>query len=300
MDLPNVELMVEGTHNDVEFRVVPDFQSMVSSFDTLELSGRLPIKFGHGDTEKDQPFREGMPALGWIERVWIEGNKLMADFVDVPKVVYDAIKAGLYRFVSVELLRNVKAGTRIIPWVLDGVALLGADPPAVGSLKDLQSLTTMSRGLKLQAESRFTFSLGGNTKTMSDENKLRIEVRKLTRDLITTEFNHAIQSGRILPAERERFIKRYGEEGTVELAREWISTAPKPQGYSGPQSGYSPERVTAGRPDEEVVRLTEEYRRQHRKDFGEALDYQTATKHVLKENPTLAERYKTMPDDIWG
>lgn len=91
-----------------------------------------------------------------MSRIYREGEKLLADFVNLPTVVYDAIRSGLYRFVSVELLKNVQAGTREIPWVLDAVALLGADQPAVGTLKDLQSLT-MSRKLAFRARARVAF-----------------------------------------------------------------------------------------------------------------------------------------------
>lgn len=85
------------------------------------------------------------------------GKKLLADFVDMPTSIYDLIKTARYKFVSVELLKNVQAGTRELPWVLNAVALLGADQPAVGTLKDLQSLT-MSRKPVLRARARVAFT----------------------------------------------------------------------------------------------------------------------------------------------
>jgi hypothetical protein len=104
-----------------------------------------------------------------VSRVYREGRKLLADFTDIPKVVYEAIKSGLYKFVSVELLGGVKAGTREIPWVLDAVALLGADPPAVGTLKDLQSLT-MARSSGLQGRARVAFTRDSNPLTGAKPN----------------------------------------------------------------------------------------------------------------------------------
>jgi hypothetical protein len=134
------------------------------------LGGKIPLKFGHNE---DQPLTDGQPALGWVSRVYREGKKLLADFSDLPTVVYEAIRKGLYKFVSVELLGEVQAGTRVIPWVLDAVALLGADPPAVGVLKDLQQLT-MARSSGLQGRARVAFSrdtttTGGHRPTMADE-----------------------------------------------------------------------------------------------------------------------------------
>jgi hypothetical protein len=94
-----------------------------------------------------------------VSRLYRQGSKLLADFDDMPTSIYEMVKAGLYKFVSVELLKNVKADTREIPWVLDAVALLGADQPAVGTLKDLQSLT-MARKLALRARARVAFTRG--------------------------------------------------------------------------------------------------------------------------------------------
>jgi hypothetical protein len=128
-------------------------ESLIASFAHLGLAGRVPLKFGHNDI---QPLTDGQPALGWVSRVYRQGSKLLADFSDVPDVVFEAIRKGLYKFVSVELLKNVQAGTRVIPWVLDAVSLLGADQPAVGTLKDLQSLT-LKRGPQLRASARVAF-----------------------------------------------------------------------------------------------------------------------------------------------
>jgi hypothetical protein len=146
-----------------------DLDEIQRSFDLLGLAGRVPLKFGHND---DQPLTDGQPALGWVGRLYREGKKLLGDFTDLPQVVYDLIKAGRYKFLSVELLGNVKAGSRVIPWVLDAVALLGADQPAIGTLKDLQSLT-MARGSGLQSSVRVALTRatpnGGHKPNMADE-----------------------------------------------------------------------------------------------------------------------------------
>lgn len=91
-----------------------------------------------------------------MSRIYRSGDTLLADFTDVPTSVYELIQTAKYKFVSVELLKDVQAGTRTLPWVLDAVALLGADQPAVGTLKDLQSLT-MARKLAFRARARVAF-----------------------------------------------------------------------------------------------------------------------------------------------
>jgi hypothetical protein len=164
--------MAVGTWDAMTGRVSfsdSDLDEIERSFNLLGLAGRVPLKFGHND---EQPLTDGQPALGWVSRVYREGKKLLGDFSDLPQVVYDLIKAGRFKFLSVELLGNVKAGSRVIPWVLDAVALLGADQPAIGTLKDLQSLT-MARGSGLQSSVRVALTRetpnGGHRPNMADE-----------------------------------------------------------------------------------------------------------------------------------
>lgn len=178
--------MAVGTANGLRF-TESDLDAIITAFDALNLRERVPLKFGHGETEQDQPFREGMPALGWVSRIYRDGKKLLADFTNIPTAVFEAIKTGLYRFVSVELLKDVQAGTRSLPWVLDAVALLGADQPAFGNLKDLQALT-LKRGPALRASARVAFTRDrklfstGDRPTMTPE-----EIQKVVSDAIAAE-----------------------------------------------------------------------------------------------------------------
>lgn len=142
----------------------------MSSFEALGLAGHVPLKLGHeGPDVRDDPTTQF--ALGWVQHVYREGKKLLADF-SVPEKVATWIRDGMLRFVSVELLKDVKASTREIPWVLDAVALLGADQPAVGILKSLS--LTMARSTELQCRERVAFSrdnptTGGHKPLMADE-----------------------------------------------------------------------------------------------------------------------------------
>lgn len=170
IDLKGAELFSAGTWNGREF-TVDDIDQIVRSFDLLDLAGRVPLKLGH---DGDAPFKDGQPALGWVQRLYREGKKLLADLTGIPTALYEFIKDGLYKYVSVELLADVKADTREIPWVLDAVALLGADQPAVGILKDLQSLA-MARSTVFQCRERVAFtreitSTPGVNANMANEN----------------------------------------------------------------------------------------------------------------------------------
>lgn len=168
--LVGAEIFKVGTHNGLDFSAA-DLDAIVNAFDALKDTIRVPLKFGHNN---EQTITDGQPALGWVDRVWKDGIKLLADFSGVPTVVFEAIKNGLYRNVSIELLKDVGLdGGAVRPWVLDGVALLGADSPAVRGLKDLQALTMSAKGLKgvrIGAQVAFTQSINiGASKTMTNE-----------------------------------------------------------------------------------------------------------------------------------
>ncbi len=131
--IKQVEIFAAGLWNGIEFSN-EDLKLIAFSFDKLKDKHKVPLKMGHNDK---QPFTDGQPALGWIEKVWLEGNKLMAKLVDLPDVVFSAISNKLYKKVSIELEVSVNHKDDFYPFVLSGVALLGADIPAVNTLADL-------------------------------------------------------------------------------------------------------------------------------------------------------------------
>ena len=171
--MDDVELFAVGTWNGLPF-TESDLDGIVSAFDALNLSGRVPLKLGHdGPDARRDPLTQ--LAMGWVQSVKRVGDKLLGT-IEVPDKVRSLFKEGYLKFVSIELLKDVKASTRKIPWVLDAVALLGADQPAVGILGDLQSVT-MARS-ELEFESCVSFarddmrpfhSINGDTIDMSND-----------------------------------------------------------------------------------------------------------------------------------
>lgn len=135
-DLIGREIFAVGKWNGMEF-TESDLDDIVENFDRLNEIHKVPLKFGHN---KEQPITDGQPAIGWVSRVFRKGQKLYADFTDLPGAVFNAIKSKLYRTVSVELLFDVKHDGTRYGHVLDAVALLGADHPAVNTLADLDAL----------------------------------------------------------------------------------------------------------------------------------------------------------------
>lgn len=183
MKLLGANIFKAGTWNKQTFTEA-DLDAMVAAFTETAAAGRVPLKFGHADSETDQPFREGMPAMGWVDRIWRDGKNLFADFTDIPTAVYTAIQKGLYKFTSIELLKNVEYMGKRFAHLLDAVALLGAEPPAVDGLADLQKLAlsrasfTFAEVLTFTAHANpKTTHFSGDRNTMTDE-----EIRKAIAD----------------------------------------------------------------------------------------------------------------------
>jgi len=176
MDL-KAEIFAIGQWNGMSFEV-EDLNMMAAAFNSLKEVHKVPLKFGHND---EQPFTDGQPALGWVEEVYVEGTKLMAKFVDIPEVVYTAMQNKLYKNVSVELDMGVEHKGSQYTWVLSGVALLGADIPAVNTLADLTSYMSKEE-LSFKKRVAFTaININKQTEefTMNELEKAQAEIAAL-------------------------------------------------------------------------------------------------------------------------
>lgn len=177
-ELKGREIFAVGTWNGMEF-VEADIDDIVANFDKLKDTHKVPLKFGHGpDHEKDKnPM--GQPAIGWISRVFKEGQKLFADFSDMPTVVFDAIKNKLYRTVSIEVLFGVDNDGNRFNHVLDAVALLGADQPAVSGLEDLNALLATRTSFTGGHRVAFDTIAGKGEQLQKDDEMDKKEVQEL-------------------------------------------------------------------------------------------------------------------------
>lgn len=135
-----MEIFAVGKWNGETFARA-DLEDIAANFAALGDLLKVPLKLGH---DEKQPMTDGEPSLGWVERVWVEGDKLMARVTDMPEVVSDAIKARMYRSVSIELYFDVKHRGKEYAHVLRGVALLGSTLPAVNTLADLDAYLPQS------------------------------------------------------------------------------------------------------------------------------------------------------------
>ncbi len=132
-DIKDYPIFEVGTWNKMEFTEA-DLDEIAANYSELEKQHQVPLKLGHNDK---QPLTDGQPALGWIANVRRVGKQLLADFSDMPKIIKDMIAKKRFRAVSVELLMGLKRGDKSYKYVLDAVAILGAEQPAVHTLPDL-------------------------------------------------------------------------------------------------------------------------------------------------------------------
>lgn len=140
-DLNDVEIFSAGTYQLDEDTTVTytddDVQEIADNTNKLISDGKHnpPGKLGH-DGAQAFAAASGLPAIGWAENLRRKGSKLIADFKQVPKLAYQALKQGLYKKISSEIYHE-KASKRefgVSGKVLRAVAFLGADVPKVKGL----------------------------------------------------------------------------------------------------------------------------------------------------------------------
>jgi len=134
-NIKEVEIFGEGTWHGEPY-TTKDLDAMVEAFD--EVGFQPPLKLGHNSEQEEKIMRDGQPALGWVERIYRAGDKLVADFKELPEAVFNALKEKRYKQVSSEIYFNGNFNGRQLPRVLKAVALLGADIPEVTTLKPME------------------------------------------------------------------------------------------------------------------------------------------------------------------
>lgn len=134
----NVEVFSVGTWNGDKY-TESDLDAMVTAFEETADTYRPPLKFGH---EENQTILQqgGKAAAGWIGKLYRKGEKLLADFIDIPKEIFTLLEQKSYRKVSAEIHFRAKVNGKNYPRLMSAVALLGAERPAVTNLKDIFAL----------------------------------------------------------------------------------------------------------------------------------------------------------------
>lgn len=180
------EILDVGVWNGREF-TADDIDGIVQAFADLKSVHKVPLKFGHDD--EGMQAGDGYPALGWVSDVKRVGTKLVATLTDVPAIVYEAMTKKLYRTVSAELLGGVTYKDAKYKWVLDGLALLGADIPAVNTLNDLAAYLSVRGAVRATERASFKMVKGNieDRQMMTPEEKARLDALEAAVTKLTGE-----------------------------------------------------------------------------------------------------------------
>ena len=317
-NLNGVEIFSTGVWNGDKY-TQKDLDAMIKNFD--EVGFEPPVKLGHNDEQTE--LKDGQPALGYIDKIYKVGTKLVADFKELPKKVYEAIKRGNYKRVSSEIFWNYKANGSTYDRVLKAVALLGAEVPAVTNLQSITGLySNMGTGevktyydgkeSEIMEESK-TISVEKYQEEISQLRAEKEEVMKeyqahkdeIKKDNISKYMEELKSEGKILPvqykevlallstATEEKVFKYSKDDSEIELSqfelvKSILDNMPKVVEFAEISESIEEEVLenydNAGA---EVDRRAKLY-----VSKGKAKDYSEALKLVLEGDKTLADKYE--------
>lgn len=172
-NIKGVEIFSVGTWNGDKY-TSHDLEEMVKNFDETKETVKPYLKLGH-DNEQKFLQREGIPSAGWIEKLYIQGEKLLADFSDIPQKIYDLIVKKAYRKVSSEIFWNIRIKEKAYRRLLSGVALLGAETPAVMNLNDIMALYGLTESENKDLEIKTYDYQEGNNMAEKSEKEVALE-----------------------------------------------------------------------------------------------------------------------------
>ena len=181
--IKGVEVFSQGTWNGDEY-TSEDLEEMVTAFNETHKGVRPYIKLGHDDNQELLQ-KDGLPAAGWIDRLYIMGDKLVADISDIPEKIYNLIQSKAYRKVSSEIYWNLKVGEKLYKRFLGAVALLGTDMPGCMNLSDIlgQYKLMTSESPKIYTENIFEIKQKQVNIKNKEENLMDEKVQELETEL---------------------------------------------------------------------------------------------------------------------
>lgn len=211
------EVFSVGMWNDNKYTDA-DLENIVKAFHDLKEEVKPFVKLGHDEKQLKDAITDGQPAMGWAYNLRKEGPKLIASFKGVPKVLYEAIKKGLYKRVSSELLLKYKSTSgKIYNLVLSSVAFLGSTIPAVTNLKDLEVYLSQSmQGASFEDAQAISFSV--DETGIISVNKENEENEIMENEL--KEFKDKAAAAELKAKEAEDKLKEFEEKETVRIKAE--------------------------------------------------------------------------------
>lgn len=199
-NISGVEVFSAGEWNKDKYSVT-DLHDMVSAFNNLKVGFRPYLKLGHDNSQKLAK-SSGLPSVGWVENLYVKGQKLFADFNHIPEKVFKLIKSKAYRKVSCEIYWNLDVDGNKYPRVVGAVALLGAENPGVMNLDDILGQYSLNQnnavGVFKAIESQDTFMSYTTNFDAKEENQMsQEEVETIQAELEAQKKSYAQAQGEL-------------------------------------------------------------------------------------------------------
>lgn len=219
-----VEIFSVGNWNGDDYTIA-DLQEMVRAFEETKSGAQPHLKLGH-DPKQKLLQEDGLPAAGWVDRLYIKGEKLMADFVDIPKKIWELMENRAYKKVSSEIFWNINIGEKTYKRMLAAVALLGADTPGVMNLSDILSMySKQATDLKiykaLELNDSGSKQKGGFMPEQTEkEIKLQYDLEKSESELkAATEKLNAVEAEQKAKDQELEDLKKFKAQAVAEQAK---------------------------------------------------------------------------------
>lgn len=144
-----------------------------------------PVVIGHPKTDA--------PAYGWVSKLRLEGDTLVADFSDIDPEFARLVKSKRYRKISASFWKpSTEANPHGNKWALKHVGFLGATAPAVKGLKEASFAAGQSGVLVFGENDTFDLPLEHMRTIQHHENRAIIE--------------GLVSQGRVLPYHQEQLL----------------------------------------------------------------------------------------------
>jgi len=200
-----------NVHN-IDF-TLNDFENLIENFQEYKDEKNPHLKIAHTDQQmilkelikKDVPLGEELPKLGRVDRMYVNGDSLLADISDIPKTLKPILFSGKYfNSVSPEILRSYRGtGKQLIS------AISFTNNPSQKHITDVR----MGEGLKFDGN----IIIKEEDKKMPDVDKKKVEDIKLTDeqtkgivasvlDLFKKEKDVKVKDKEIIPGTPEGFV----------------------------------------------------------------------------------------------
>lgn len=225
-DIKDVEIFAVGNWNGDDY-TESDLDEMVRAFNENQSTLKPYLKLGHdGDQKLLQ--NDGLPSAGWITKLKRVGEKLVADFSQVPKTIYELIKNGAYKKVSSEIYWDIKVNGQNYKRFLSGVALLGSDMPAVSNLSDILGLYTLENVRKYTENveeailKTYDYPSKGNNKMEKELQELKdqLAVKEAELNKYTADTKNKDKEIDALKADIKQFSQKLDDETNKRIQTE--------------------------------------------------------------------------------